>query len=122
MPKHMKYKARNLIWIKLLTLVWLTASVFAYPDALCVEYIEPEVQQNAGEASIATKHWDCLNVSNELSIACIESFWHIANISSFLLDGTGSDTLNPLDWLQYSCQSQSISLISFQYYHSALTA
>lgn len=118
----MKNKARNLIWIKLLTLVWLAASVFAYPDALYVEYIEPEIQQNAAEASIAPKHWDFLNVSNDMSIECMESFWHIANVSSFLLDGTGSDKLNPLDWLQYSCLNQSISLISFQYCHSALPA
>lgn len=118
----MKSNARNLFWIKLLTLVWLAAGVFAYPVALYVKYIESDKQLNAVESSVTSKHWDSLDVSNDISIQFMENFWHIENVPSFVLDGTGSDILNPTDWLHYSCLNQSISLISFQYFHSALPA
>lgn len=118
----MKHNARKLFWIKLLTLVWLAAGVFAYPDTLYVEYVEPDKQLNAVEASVTPKHWDLVNVSNDMSIQFMEHFWHIANVVSFLADGAGSHALNPTDWIHYSCLNQSICLISFQYFHSALPA
>lgn len=118
----MKYKVRNLFWIMLLTAFWLTASVFAYPNTLYVEYVEPDVQQNPVEASFTPKHVNFLNASNDKSVDFAESFWQIANVALFLLTDNENDALNPPDWFQEHSLNQSINLISFQYYHSALPA
>ncbi|OFC68740.1 hypothetical protein [Alteromonas confluentis] len=116
----MKYKVRNLFWIKLLTSFWLIAGAFAYLETLYVEYLEPDIQQNAVEASFTPKHVDSLNASNDKSVDFAESFWQIANVALFLL--TDNFALNPPDWFQEHFLNQSINLISFQYYHSALPA
>ena len=121
MNTRMEHKACNLFWIKLLTFIWLTASIFAYPNALYVKYIEPDKQQDAIEVSSPAHHWYFLDVDDE-PIELMENFWRLLNIALVHVSGVADNVLNLSGHLQYRCLNQTISLISFQYFHSALPA
>lgn len=122
MNTRMKHKARTLFWIKLLTLVWLAFSTFAYPNALYVKYIEPDKTQNAIETSSTPNHWYFINESNDTPIDFMESFWRSISDALVFVDDAKSNALHLSDSCQYQCLNQITRLISFQYFHSGLPA
>lgn len=118
----MKGKTRIPYLIPLLTLMWLMANIFAYPESLYVDYIESNQQQLTESEGIAPTQWNTFDVFTDTSIESVDLFWHIANSLSLHVVKAKEAAFKITNWPKHSYLNQSINLISFQYFQSALPA
>lgn len=119
---QLKNKTRIPFLIQLLTLTWLTATIFAYPESFYVDYIEPNQQQLTESKGFNPTQWNTFDVFTETSIESEDLFWHIANNLSLHVVNAKETAFQITKWPKHSYLNQSINLISFQYFQSALPA